>query len=294
MLSIDVILITYNRSGDIAECLERLLSHAVEFDRILVVDNGSVDDTALVLARFAEHSQISILRPGCNLGVTGGRNLAIKAAQADIVVCLDDDAYIYTPQPFARIRHYFDSEPGLSLLGFKIENYYTRQVQGKEFPARLNSVTPEEEFLCGYFIGAGWAARREELLAAGGFDENFFSFQEESDLSFRLVNRGGYLKFTPDPAVYHKQSPTGRPPAQEALARLYRNRLAIAYKYLPLRYRLVSGMLWFVKVLLMSRSFFVPLRGWLDFCRMCELLRRERLSASALKYMRSHQGRLWF
>ncbi len=293
-MTVDVIILTYNRAEEIGATLDNVLQHTVALRKVIVVDNASTDGTERVLARYASHPQVQILRAETNLGCPGGRNLALRASSADLVIAIDDDAYFASVDPVGQVVRRFADNPRLGLLAFQIVNDFSGEIQSKEFPCRAGLHDPQEEFAVSYFVGAGWAARREAMLAAGAFCAEFFFHQEELDLSCRLINRGWELWYTPAVVVRHKQALAGRQPAERTRCLQLRNRLLIGYRYFPLRYRLSAGVLWFLQIARLSRSLRIPLLAWREYLQIRGRFPRERLTAQALTYMRENGGRLFF
>ncbi len=293
-MTVDLVILTYNRADDIVETLKSILPMLPDFNRVWVVNNNSTDDTAVKLEQFCGHEKIVICNPGENLGCTGGRNYAIRRSTADIIINIDDDAVFFTPEPVSKVKAIFSAEPECAHIAFKIVNYFTREVQKKEFPAPMEKVSPDEEFKSSFFIGAGWASRRSVLNDVGLFDEELFIYHDELDISFRIINRGHYIKFTPQIGVYHKQTPSGREPAGDTLKRFLKNRLAISYKYLPLHIGLVSNFLWCAKILKMSKSPRLVLAAIGEYYAMKPKLTVEKISPSTISYLKENFGRLYY
>lgn len=86
--SIGVVIPTYNRAHCVGEALESILNQEVPVDRIVVVDDGSTDDTEAVLRRFG--SRIEVIRQ-TNAGVSTARNRGIAALDTEWVTFLDSD-----------------------------------------------------------------------------------------------------------------------------------------------------------------------------------------------------------
>ena len=103
MRSVSAVVLTYNRRDLVEDCLRAISAQTVPVDRIVVIDNGSTDGTADMLARnWADVIELHILPK--NLGAAGGFNAGIRMAyrsQADAIWVMDDDVM---PDPDALER----------------------------------------------------------------------------------------------------------------------------------------------------------------------------------------------
>jgi len=87
-LTISVVIPTYNRAHLVAEAIESVLAQTRTPDEILIVDDGSTDNTAAVLAQFS--APVRVIRQP-NRGRSAARNLGVSRATSDIVMFLDSD-----------------------------------------------------------------------------------------------------------------------------------------------------------------------------------------------------------
>ncbi len=88
MIDIGIIIPTYNRASIVSESIESVLAQSHAAREIIVVDDGSTDDTSAVLARFGNH--IRAIRQ-THAGPSEARNNGIRAASSDWIAFLDDD-----------------------------------------------------------------------------------------------------------------------------------------------------------------------------------------------------------
>ena len=72
------------------------------------------------------------------------------------------------------------------------------------------------------------------------------------------------------------------------------NRMLVAYSYLPIVYRLVSGLLWLTKSAIWSRSLMVPVRAILGYMKQKRTVVRHPVNRRAMDYLKSNYGRLWY
>jgi cellulose synthase/poly-beta-1,6-N-acetylglucosamine synthase-like glycosyltransferase len=177
-----------------------LLQQTVERSgyEIIVVDDGSMDDTASI----AQMAGVQVIRQS-NRGPAAARNAGVRAARGDIVLFTDADC---EPLP-DWIERMTTPLADPRVVGVK-GAYRTRQ---SELMARLAQVEFEDkyarmrqhatiDFIDTYSAGY----RREALLRAGGFDEVFPPCSaEDVELSFRLAEQGMRLLFAPDGQVWH-------------------------------------------------------------------------------------------
>src|SRR5947207_2065705 len=88
-----VLIVNYNGSSLLSDCLKSLTACTGEKREIVVVENGSTDDSVGVLARFP---RVKVVHSGRNLGFAGGNNLGLRECQGDYVLLLNNDT-IVTP-----------------------------------------------------------------------------------------------------------------------------------------------------------------------------------------------------
>ena len=293
---VSLVLITYNREGDIRQSLTALAPLAPTVLEVIVVNNASTDGTAAVLAEFsARILNLRVLDAGANLGVAGGRNLGMRQARGEVLVFLDDDAEFLVPDFAARIAARFAREPALGALGLKIVDGEGNMRQN-EFPHTDKSLPRDREFPIGYFVGAGHAIRRSALDASGLYPEEFFYSQEEPFLCAALIEAGYRIAYFPEVVVRHWQSGAGRFVSARKWFLLLRNTLLMNHRFLPLLPYLWSVPLWSAKVLVLSRSPRVVLGALREYLSMTALpaFRRRPLRGAAYAYLRDNGGRVWW
>ena len=90
--SVTIVVSAYNEAGSIGECIDSILAQQQPPDRIVVVNDGSSDDTAQILSRYAEDRCIEVINLVQNVGVPAARNVGISECQTDSIAFLDADA----------------------------------------------------------------------------------------------------------------------------------------------------------------------------------------------------------
>lgn len=109
---VSVIIPTYNRASLITQAVDSVLARSYRSVEIIVVDDGSTDETEAVLARYG-HSIRFIRQP--NLGRSEARNTGLEAARGTLVAWLDSDNY-WHPGKLAAQVDYLERHPDTGLV----------------------------------------------------------------------------------------------------------------------------------------------------------------------------------
>jgi len=295
MPSVSIVIITYKRHREVLDAIKSIQDDA-GYEEIVIIDNDPKSD---LQKKLPPNLSIRYYLQDENWGVAGGRNKGIEASRGDILLFLDDDAVFASENVLATVHDYFESDPLLACLTFKIENYYSRQVLPKEFPHPDVSKVDQELFVS-YFLGGACAIRRTAIEEVGQF-MNLQYGGEELELAFRLINKGYNLKYTPRILVLHKAAAGGRFHNGRYIYLALRNRMKILSTHMPMPYLLVNISLWSAVWLVRagkSRVLNDYFRGLADGIKdMIEIFqtgKRKPLHKSALVYMKKNGGRLWF
>ena len=202
--SVSVVSATRNRSRRLARMLEALRAQTLASDRfeVIVVDDGSTDDTAEVLAAEQERGELDlrVVRREAAGGRAAARNAGWPLARAPLVCFTDDDC-----RP----------EPGwLEAMLAAVEDHAPQEVvvQGwiKPDPEEVPLLGPRSrslgnDGLDGWFPTANIAYPRDLLAWLGGFDEDAFPRYggEDTDLGWRATYHGVPIVFCREALVHH-------------------------------------------------------------------------------------------
>lgn len=264
MIQITIVILNWNGKKDTAECLESIRNLTIfnfQFS-IIVVDNGSTDGSVPVIKkRFPE---VEIVETGKNLGFAAGNNVGVKKAiedGADFVLVLNND----TTVDKNLLLHFIeaaDSHKDAGILSPMIyfsrgyeyhKERYSKSEQGKviwyaggvidwgNINASNYGVDDTDIGQYGkireidFATGAAIFIRREVVERVGMFNEKYFLYLEDADLSQRAIKAGRKIIFVPQAKVWHKVSQSSEIGSDLNDYYITRNRLLFGLKYAPLR-----------------------------------------------------------
>jgi len=250
---ISAVVITYGGREVLKECLQSILQQGDSGFEVVLVDNNLDDTSSRGVAEIIEAlgaGRIRYFKPPKNLGVAEGRNYGALRARGEILVFVDDDATLQSADDFLKIRGEFCHNPAAGILSFKIIDESTGRVRRAEFPHTDKSLNPDSRIETSYFIGAGYAVRKEIFQKVGPYPADFFYAMEELDFSFRVLDAGLKIIHFPDVVVRHKRSLNGRLAHDRVWRRYLENRVKVGIRNLPWWYVFISSAVWAVRTLL--------------------------------------------
>lgn len=197
---VSVVVITRNRAQSLSVTLERL-SALPERPPVVVVDNGSTDDTARVVAGAP---RIRLLRLVANEGVRA-RNLGVEAATTPYVAFCDDDSW-WGPGSLARAVQALDAHPRLGALAAHVLVGADERDDPTSLAMAHGPLSPVADLpgvpVAG-FLACALVVRRQAFLDVGGFQPAFGVGGEEALLAIDLLDAGWALHYLPELVVHH-------------------------------------------------------------------------------------------
>ena len=198
MAEISVVVCSCNGIRTIGETLAALENLDYPDYEIIVVDDGSTDQTSVIAGRY----DVRLIRTENN-GLSAARNLGMNAATGEIVAYIDDDAYpdphwlTYLASAFMRTEHAGIGGPNIAPPGDGVIADCVANAPGGPVHVLLSDEVAE------HIPGCNMAFRRERLMAIGGFDPRFRVAGDDVDICWRLQERGWTLGFAPTAVVWH-------------------------------------------------------------------------------------------
>lgn len=229
-----LIIVTYNHKQFLERCLNSVLIQEYPHE-VILVDNCSSDDTVSYVREY--FPMVKIVENLSNVGYGAGNNVGVKHSQGEYIVILNPDTIVHEGwlssliTPLENENNIITTPKILTYDGLTtntcgIISHFT----GLHFTRGLGS-SPErfhEQTPTGGFSGACFAIRKHDYEILGGFDEIFFMYNEDSDLSWRAFQNGYTIRYIPNSVLRHHYSLNVSP---EKLYHLEKGRYIILRKY---------------------------------------------------------------
>lgn len=281
-LKVSIIIPNYNGIRYLGECLKSL--KRINFPRdqfeIIVVDNASTDGSVEFIKN--NYPDIVLIEASSNLGFAGGCNLGIMHSKAEYIVLLNNDTEVDTNWLIELVK-VADSDEKVGIVGSKllfknernlIQNagsYITDRGDGGDIGYRRSDfgqfdTSREVMAVC----GASMLVKRNLIYKIGGFDEDFGSYYEDTDLCYRARLHGMKIVYTPKSIVYHVHAVTLGEWSPLFSFYVFRNKIFLHFKNSPLLFLLKITLLYFFQVyreITKGKNIRVHLRVLFSICR---------------------------
>ncbi len=216
---VTVVIPNWNGAVHLPTCLDSLRRQTFRDFEVIVVDNGSADDSLALLAR--DYPEVRVLALGENRGFAGACNAGIRAARGEFIVLLNNDTEA-DPHWLEEVIAAFRRHPEAGLVASKMRLFDRRdvlhtagdyyRVDGRPgnrgvWETDVGQYDREEYVFSA--CGGSAAYRRAMLDEVGLLDEDFFYSCEDVDLAWRAQLAGWRCVYAPRAVVYHKLSATG-------------------------------------------------------------------------------------
>jgi GT2 family glycosyltransferase len=241
-MDLTVIIPNYNGKHFLKECFESLKNQKYSFE-VIVIENASKDGSADYIKK--NYPEFTLIENKENLGFAKAVNQGIKASNSEYVFLLNNDVEL-EPESILSLLKCIKKDENIFAVSSKMIQYndrakmddagdeytifgWTRRVGYGKSPDRY---TKEREI---FSACAGAAVYQRSIFEEiGYFDENFFAYMEDVDISYRARINGYKCFYCPDAVVYHVGSLTSGSKYNEFKIRLAaRNNVYVPYKNMP-------------------------------------------------------------
>jgi len=223
MTSVLITVLNWNGSEDTLECVNSLTQQSYKDFQILVVDNGSMAKDYEKLSVLNKIPNVTLIRNKTNVGFAGGVNIGIRHAiknDFEFVGLFNNDATADKDWLQNLIDGFSKNNDISAVTGLLLHedgqtidstgDYYS--IWGMPFPRSRGLKTPTAPDSSYVFSATGGATlyRTSLFKEIGLFDESFFAYYEDVDVSFRAQLAGHKIYYTKDALAYHKQGATSK------------------------------------------------------------------------------------
>ena len=209
-----VIIPNLNGKGWLGDSIESILAQTEQDFELIVVDNGSTDESLEMARRYRGRPRYTLIENAENTGFSHAVNQGIRIAQGEYVALFNNDAFA-DPDWLAQLIAAAEADPGIFAVQSLMIRHFERELADDAgdyvnilgFAAktgdgrRASRYTRQKRI----FSACGGAAlyRKRILDEIGLFDENFFAYFEDVDLSWRADNAGYKCVLCPAARCYH-------------------------------------------------------------------------------------------
>ena len=242
MNKISIIIPNYNGISFLRECLDSIKNQNI-LNEIIIIDNASHDESVLFITQ--NYPEIILIQNKENLGFSKAVNQGIEASLGEYLFLLNNDVEL-EEDCIKNLIKCIDENENIFAVSSKMIQYHDRNKiddAGDEYTIlgwtkKVGYGNPQEKYNKNretFSACAGAAIYRKSILdEIGYFDENFFAYLEDIDLSYRARIHGYLIKYCPEAIVYHIGSGTTGSRYNEFKIKLAaRNNFYVPYKNMP-------------------------------------------------------------
>ena len=217
--SVNIFVLNWNGRDLTLDCLASLEKVTYSNANVIVIDNGSTDDSVVSIKE--KYPETDIIEFPTNLGFAGGNNAGFQstANKADYTIFLNNDTIVdsnfveplineletksNTKQTAPKI--YYADKPETIWFAGGVVNLWTGMIRHIGIRKKDSHDYSKKQEI-DYATGCCVCMRTEDFESIGMFDESFPMYAEDVDLSLRFKKRGGSIVFIPESRVWHKVS----------------------------------------------------------------------------------------
>lgn len=242
---ISIIIVTWNSEKHLPACLDALSAQTYKDFEVVMIDNGSTDQNYLDFKGKYSDLKLIIKKNNENLGFAVANNIGVRLARGQWLALLNADAFPETDW-LEQLLIAADENPQFTFFASRQIQANTPElldgtgdayhVSGLAWRQNYNHPVSEYGLQSSEVFSACAAAAlysRDDFIKVGGFDEDYFSYFEDVDLSFRLRLAGGRCMYVPQAVVYHVGSASTGKASDFAFYHGHRNLVWTFFKDMP-------------------------------------------------------------
>ncbi|PKP34368.1 MAG: glycosyl transferase family 2 [Bacteroidetes bacterium HGW-Bacteroidetes-17] len=285
-MKLSIVIVNYNVKHFLKQCLNSVLLAAKTISyEIICIDNHSVDGSAEMITR--DFPQIKLIKNDTNLGFGKACNQGIKIAEGEYILILNPDTVLENDS-LTKPLLFMDAHPEAGSLGVKMIDgngkflpeskrglptpaaafYKMSGLSKLFFPSRifgkyyLDQLNKDEIQSVHVLTGAYMLIRKSVLEKTGYFDEQFFMYGEDVDLSHRIIQAGYKNYYFPKARIIHYKGESTKKESIEYVYSFYKAMLIFSKKHFSKNSTKVLSIL--IKIAIVSGAVFALLKRILN------------------------------
>lgn len=255
MNRVAIVVLNWIGVDDTLVCLDSLLKQSYKNYHILVIDNGSADSSIERLDKFQKNNSdmVSLVCNPRNFGFAGGVNTGIEWAlneDFDNIALINNDATVDKDWLKSLVESSTKKGVGITTALLLHEDGKTIDSTGDWFSKwglafpRARDMPTKSAPKAGYVFGGSGGSSLyslKMLREIGLFDEDFFAYYEDGDISFRAQLAGWKVYYTPKAIAYHKQGATSKKIPGFTIYQTFKNLPLLFLKNVPFKLLFTIG-----------------------------------------------------
>lgn len=225
-MKLSIVIVHYNKVVDLINVLSSIAAQKIQASyEVVVIDNGSQNLCSVLPKNI---SNLRYVKVGMNTGYSQGNNIGVSLCNGNYVLILNPDTYLQ-PHSIDSMMKYLDSHKNVAVVTPMLQDEYGNQylqigprrlgmMEGIVCLSFINKILPNNAISKRYFgsdldwniscdvevfPGSVFLIRKKVYQDLGGFDERFFLYFEECDLSNRLIDHGWKIHYLASAKCIH-------------------------------------------------------------------------------------------
>ncbi|MHA1742860.1 glycosyltransferase family 2 protein [candidate division KSB1 bacterium] len=250
---ISIIIVNWNSSGLLRNCLNSIIETNLDRNyEIIVVDNASTDDSVKMVK--SEFPDVVLIENKENLGFAKANNIGIKASNGDIILLLNSDAELKTPNTLKKVNQFLAKHSEIGILGLNLifPNGVPQSPGGKfistwqlfkqqilllnsplayQVKSKLQPAKNTQFYEIDYVTGACFFVRKEVIRDVGLLNESFFMYGEDMEFCYRAKQKGWRSAILPSIEVVHSKGQSTKKNIEQILSHSINNNCLLIKRF---------------------------------------------------------------
>jgi poly-beta-1,6 N-acetyl-D-glucosamine synthase len=230
-LKMSIIIPAYNEGITIASCIKSMLNLNYPDYEVIVIDDGSSDNTFIEASKYSENG-VKVIRQK-NTGKPGAINTGIKNSSGEVIITVDADSKLH-PDALTWIARRFSSNPRLGAVAGNVKidkpTGLLKTLQSLEYTTSINLGRKSQSLLhCVMIVPGAIAALKTKVLHEVGYFPTD-TFAEDFDITMKILKAGYHVEYESH-AIAFTQAPDSIEDFLKQRRRWYRGMMQVLAKY---------------------------------------------------------------